>query len=231
MPLLASRVTALFLTVLSLLAGLLSPAAKAACPQRPAHAVIAAEEVFEQLAERSPNLRRTELSVACLNAVPTPAQSATIYGANAIIQLQIGDEPGALLWLRAMIEADAAAQLSPTLAPPDHPLFALEVEARVLPPSAWGAAPIPRRHTLWVDGVEAMSVPSERPALVALTNERGEVVWSDLVAPGADLRDEWRGVQVSSRVYAALGITAGLVVGYAAVLFVPLFTGMPPGAY
>lgn len=210
-----------------LILGCSTPAALAACPQRPAHAVIAAEEVVAAFAAQAPNQRRTELSVACLSAVPTPAQSAAIYAANAVIQLNIGDDPGALLWLRAMVEADPAAPLSPTLAPPDHALYTLYAQAQAAPPSPRAVAPIPRRHTLWVDGVEAVDVPLERPALLALKNGKGQVVWSDLVPPGADLEDEWRGVQVSPKVYAWMGVGAGLVVGYYTFMMVTAYTGMP----
>jgi len=209
MPRPTSRLTALFL-----ISALLAPAAEAACPMRPEHAVIAARDVVAAFAAQSPNLRRTDLSVACLSAVPTPAQSATIYGANGVIQLEFGDEQAALGWLQAMIEADPTARLSPTLAPPEHPLYALELQARAQPPSTRAAAPIPRRHTLWVDGVESTTVPLTRPALVVLTDKKGEVVWSDLVAPGADLDEEWRGPRVPLWGYAGMAVVVGCYAGF-----------------
>ncbi|MCK6524345.1 hypothetical protein L6R49_23310, partial [Myxococcota bacterium] len=181
-----------------LLSACLAPVAEAACPMRPDHAAAAAKEVMAQFTAQAPNQRRTELTVSCLSAVPTPAQSAAIYVANGIIQAQLGEEQAALLWLQAMVEADPTAQLSPTLAPPDHALFALYARALEQPPSTRGAAPIPRNHTLWVDGVEAQGVPLERPALVVLTDKKGEVVWSELVAPGADLKREWRVLAVQA---------------------------------
>ena len=187
MPRLFTRSAALLL-----FAALASPDALAACPMRPDHAALAAKDVLDAFAAQAPNQRRTELTVTCLSAVPTPAQSAAIYSANAVIQAQLGEEQAALLWLRAMVAADPEAQLSPTLAPPDHPLYALFAQAQAAPPSTRGVAPIPRNHTMWVDGVEALGLPLERPALVVLTDKKGEVVWSELVAPGAELKGEWR---------------------------------------
>lgn len=217
------------LTASLLISALGAPAAEAACPQRPEHAVVAARDVIAAFAAQAPNQRRTELSVACLNAVPTPAQSATIYSANGIIQAQIGDEAGALGWLQAMVEADPAAQLSPNLAPPDHALYALYAQALAQPPSTRGLVRIPLRHTLWVDGFESLDVPLERPALVVLTNRKGEVVWSDLVAPGTDLKDEWRGLRVPLWSVAALVGGAGCVVGYG--LLVVVVNSLPRSVY
>lgn len=206
------------LTALLLISALGAPAASAACPQRPEQAVVAARDVIAAFTAQSPTLRRTDLTVSCLSAVPTPAQSAMIYSANAMIQAQLGDETNTLLWLHAMVEANPAAQLSPSLAPPEHPLFVLYAQALERPPSTRRPAPIPRNYTLWVDGVEAQGVPVERPALVVLTDRKGEVVWSDLVEPGADLKGEWGVHNVGRWSLAVVLGLAGGVLGYAALV-------------
>ncbi|MBK9366823.1 MAG: hypothetical protein IPN01_10955 [Deltaproteobacteria bacterium] len=167
--------------------------------------------------------------MACLSAVPTPAESAVIYGANGIIQAQIGDEAGALGWLQAMVEADPAAQLSPNLAPPDHALYALCAQALAQPPSTRGLVRVPLRPHPLGGRVRVPGVPLERPALVVLTNRKGEVVWSDLVAPGTDLKDEWRGLRVPLWSVAALVGGAGCVVGYG--LLVVVVNSLPRSVY
>ena len=187
-PIRIAAYSALFALILALAA----PAAHASsvCPAAPAEAAITAQrasDAFAGMDGAAFDLARATLSeqLGCLASPPDPSQAAAFHLVEALAAFKVKDTAKTLAELQAMHESDPTFKLSAALAPPGGPLQRRDAEARALPASA--RAPHGLSQDVFVDGREALDLPTSRPALVVVVGTNGEPLWSGPVAAGASI--------------------------------------------
>lgn len=122
--------------------------------------------------------------VACLLERPSAATAAAVHLAEALAWFQVNDRARTLASIQAMVESDPEATLSGALAPTGGQLRLWFDEARARPPAARAPVTLPAGWSLVVDGEAAAGIPSDRPAVVVVLRENGQVWWSGLLPAG-----------------------------------------------
>lgn len=135
---------------------------------------------FEQA--RGDALRALE----CLGDPVSPVDAAWVHRVQALSYFVSDDAPSVRRAFQSSLAIQPGYRLAPTLAPPGNPLAQLYDEAAMLPPSATELLPSTGQAVL-VDGVRAISRPTERPAVVQGLDASGAVEASTWLAAGAPL--------------------------------------------
>lgn len=179
------------LLALNIVALVGSGGARAACPASPDALQAEAETAIASFARAdgatfSEAYTAMSASLSCLNAAPSPSQSALVHQADALYWFQARDQGAAMDAFQAMHEVEPTLTLSESVAPKGGFVYNWYLEAAARPPSAKAEVALARRVSLSIDGMNATSRPVDRPALAVLSAE-GRVLWSGLLPVGGDL--------------------------------------------
>ena len=143
-----------------------------------------AEDAFANLDADGFRGARTQLgtAVTCLSEPASPATPARYFLVESLAAHLDGSPDVA----RSNIAAFAELETLPpptTVAPDGHPLRVAWQTTVDEGPSPRQPLPVPAEGRLWVDGLEILTLPASRPAIVQFVTT-GRVAWTEIVAAG-----------------------------------------------
>ena len=117
-------------------------------------------------------------TLECLKEPITAEVALKYHLVDALDAFLVRDPDRAVLAFQAMLSIQPSYVLGPTLAPPDHPLRNQFQEARSRPPSKEASVMASPEVQLRVDGREATTRPSERPAILQWIRRDGSPLYT-----------------------------------------------------
>ena len=174
---------------------LAAPTAHATCPASAsdlAATVNASEAAFSAMNIDAFNHARGEAIglVDCLDEQLPPANVASLHRMQAYAAFMAQDDPNAMASFQAALTLQPGYRLPSSIAPEGSPLQLLYAQATKAESSPTQALQPPTGASLYIDGLLAQDVPTQRPYLLQVLAVDGAVSWSGYQSAGASLPEQ-----------------------------------------
>ncbi len=166
--------------------------AQAQCPataEQLAEQLAAGLAAFEQMDAEAFRLARegAQERLGCVDRALSMEEAAEYHLLMALDAYLSQDPERTVAALRSVVALRPSYKLPRNLAPPGNLLLELHREARKPLYAPQMALLEVQQASFYVDGQQALERPSERPAVLQLLSESGEVAWSGYLPTGAHL--------------------------------------------